>query len=196
MPTKEEDEQFYRDTERIAFPKIDDRQRAMLEPLGKRRLVRRGEYVIKAGERDLGLVVVLSGQLEVFEHRDGEELILATPGPRDFTGDISMLAGTAALGSTRGLAEESEILELGARELRAALAELPGLGDPIVKALMMRRKRLLRDRDFAGFRVIASEGSREGHELHDFLQKNHVPHRLITVQEPDGQRMAERFNLS
>ncbi|MFL6530464.1 MAG: FAD-dependent oxidoreductase [Chthoniobacterales bacterium] len=196
MPTKEEDEQFYRDTERIAFPKIDDRQLAMLEPLGKRRLVRRGEYVIKAGERDLGLVVVLSGQLEVFEHRDGEELILATPGPRDFTGDISMLAGTAALGSTRGLAEESEILELGARELRAALAELPGLGDPIVKALMMRRKRLLRDRDFAGFRVIASEGSREGHELHDFLQKNHVPHRLITVQEPDGQRMAERFNLS
>ena len=64
MPTNEEDdEQFYRDTERIAFPKIDDRQLAMLEPLGKRRLVTRGEFVIKAGERDFPLVVSLSGQL-------------------------------------------------------------------------------------------------------------------------------------
>ncbi|HEX8678875.1 MAG TPA: thioredoxin reductase, partial [Chthoniobacterales bacterium] len=75
MPTNDEDhEQFYRDTERIAFPKIDDRQLAMLEPLGKRRVVRRGEYVIRAGQRDLGLVVLLSGELEVFEPRDGEEL--------------------------------------------------------------------------------------------------------------------------
>ena len=30
----DKDEQFYRDTESIAFPKLDDRQLAMLEPLG------------------------------------------------------------------------------------------------------------------------------------------------------------------
>jgi len=144
------DEQFYRDTEAIAFPKLDDRQLAMLEPLGRRRVVPRGEYVIKAGQRDLGLIVILSGELEVFEHRDGEELILATPGPRDFIGDVSMLMGTAALGSTRGKAEQSEILEISAAELRRALAELPGVGEPIVRAFMMRRKRLLRDREFAG----------------------------------------------
>jgi thioredoxin reductase (NADPH) len=61
---------------------------------------------------------------------------------------------------------------------------------------MMRRKRLLRDREFAGFRVVAAADSREGHELHDFLEKNHVPHRLIAFEEPDGQRLAERFNLA
>ena len=193
---EEENEQFYRDTERIAFPKIDDRQLAMLEPLGKRRVVRRGEYVIKAGQRDLGLVVLLSGELEVFEPRDGEELILANPQPRDFVGDVSMLMGTSALGSTRGKAEESEILEIPATELRRALAELPGVGDPVVKAFMMRRKRLLRDGAFAGFRVVAASGSRDGHELHDFLEKNHVPNRLIAFEEPDGHRLAERFNLA
>ena len=192
----EEDERFYRDTEAIAFPKLNDDQLAMLERLGQRRLVRRGEFVFRAGQRDVGLIVVLSGELEVFEPRDGEELILATPGPRDFSGDIGTLTGAAILGSSRGKAEESEILEVPAPELRRALAELPGVGEPIVKAFMMRRKRLLRDREFAGFRVVASEGSREGHELHDFLQKNHVPHRLIGYREADGQRLAERFNLS
>ena len=197
MPTNDDDdEQFYRDTERIAFPRIDDRQLAMLEPLGTRRVVRRGEFVIKAGQRDFGLVVVLSGQLEVFEARDGQELTLHETEPREFVGDLAMLTGTAALGSTRGKAEESEILEVPAEQLRRALAELPGVGEPIVKALMMRRKRLLRDREFAGFRIIAAGGSRDGHELHDFLDKNHIPHRLIAVEEPDGQRLAERFNLS
>jgi hypothetical protein len=82
MTELDKDEQFYRDTESIAFPKLDDRQLAMLEPLGARRIVRRGELVYKAGQRNLGLTAVLRGELEVFESRDGQEQILATAGPR------------------------------------------------------------------------------------------------------------------
>src|ERR1700719_65153 len=118
MTELDKDEQFYRDTESIAFPRLDDRQLAMLEPLGTRRIVRRGELVYKAGQRDLGLLVTLRGELEVFELRDGQEQILATSGPRDFVGEVAMLMGTAALASARGKAEESEILEVPADRLR------------------------------------------------------------------------------
>ncbi|HXM04213.1 MAG TPA: cyclic nucleotide-binding domain-containing protein, partial [Chthoniobacterales bacterium] len=97
MTEIDEDEQFYRDTQSVAFPKLDDGQLAMLEPLGTRRVVRRGELVTKAGQRNLGLTAVLRGELEVFESRDGHEQILATSGPRDFIGDVAMLMGTAAL---------------------------------------------------------------------------------------------------
>jgi thioredoxin reductase (NADPH) len=67
MTDEQDDEQFYRDTESIAFPKLDDRQLALLEPLGKRRVVTRGEMILKAGQRDFGLTVVLRGEIEVFE---------------------------------------------------------------------------------------------------------------------------------
>ena len=80
MTDDETDEQFYRDTENIAFPKLDDRQLAMLEPLGSRRKVRRGELIFRAGQRDLPLTVILRGELEVFETRDEQEQILATAG--------------------------------------------------------------------------------------------------------------------
>ena len=123
----------------IAFPNLDDRQLAMLEPLGTRRILRRGELVFKAGQRDLGLTVILRGELEVFESRDGQEQILTTPGPRDFVGDVAMLMGTAAVASARGKADESEILEVPADRLRQALAELPGVSEPIVRAFIMRR---------------------------------------------------------
>ena len=51
--TEIEDDQFYRDTESIAFPKLDDRQLAMLEALGARRIVRSGELIYRAGQRGL-----------------------------------------------------------------------------------------------------------------------------------------------
>jgi thioredoxin reductase (NADPH) len=196
MSELDKDEQFYRDTESIAFPNLDDRQLAMLEPLGTRRILRRGELVFKAGQRDLGLTVILRGELEVFESRDGQEQILATPGPRDFVGDVAMLMGTAAVASARGKADESEILEVPADRLRQALAELPGVSEPIVRAFIMRRQRLKRDREFAGLRIVAQDGSRDGHQLDDFLDKNHIPHRLIAFESEDGRTLCERLHLA
>src|SRR2546422_2710206 len=196
MTELDKDEQFYRDTESIAFPKLDDRQIALLEPLGKRRVIRRGELLFKAGQRDLGLTVTLRGELEVFDSHDGQEQILATSGPRDFIGDVSMLMGTAALASARGKAEESEILEVPADRLRQALAELPGVSEPIVRAFIMRRQRLKRDREFAGLRIGAQDASRDGRQIYDFLDKNHIPHRLIDFQSEYGRALCERLHVA
>ena len=97
-----------------------------------------------------------------------------------------MLMGTAALANARGKAEESEILEVPADRLRQALAELPGVSEPLVRAFIMRRQRLQRDREFAGLRILAQDGSRDGRQLDDFLDKNHVPHRLIILKANTG----------
>jgi thioredoxin reductase (NADPH) len=196
MSEDDKDERFYRDTEAIAYPKLDDWQLALLEPLGHRRMLRRGELVFKAGQRDLGLTVVLSGEVEAFAALDRIEHILGTLGPRGFVGDVAMLNGTSAVGSVRGKAEESEILEIPAAELRRALVELPGVSEPIVNAFIMRRQRLLRDREFVGLRVVATDGSRDGHLIHDFLDKNHIPHRLIQFESEDGRGLCERLKLA
>jgi thioredoxin reductase (NADPH) len=196
MAELDQDEQFYRDTESLAHPTLDDRQLAMLEPLGTRRILQPGEPVYKAGQRDVGLTVVLRGQVEAFDSRDGQEQILGTIGPRHFAGDVSALTGTAAVANVRGGAEESEILEVPAARLRQALAELPGVSQLIVQAFIMRRLRLQRDREFAGLRILANDGSREGRQLDDFLDKNHVPHRLIDAQSEAGRALSDRLHLS
>jgi thioredoxin reductase (NADPH) len=192
----EQDEQFYRDTESIAFPRLDDHQLSLLEPLGKRRVLSRGELVFKAGQRDLGLTVTLRGEIEVFELRDGTEQILATSHERGFIGDVAMLQGTSALANARVSSPHAEILEVPAAELRRALAELPGVSATIVNALIMRRRRLGRDREFAGLRVLATRGAREGHQLDDFLDKNHIPHRLVEFESEQGQALSKRLHLT
>jgi thioredoxin reductase (NADPH) len=196
MTDEERDEQFYRDTESVAHVLLEDHQIAMLEPLGARRVVRGGDMLFKAGQRDLPLVVVLRGEIDVFETRENEEQILGTAGPGEFLGEVGMLTGTAALASGRVKAEETEILEVPAASVRRALAELPGLGELLVRAFIMRRKRLMRDREFAGLRIVAQEGEREGRRLDDFLDKNHVPHRLITMESEVGQALCGRLHLA
>jgi thioredoxin reductase (NADPH) len=194
--TPEEDERFYRDTEAIAFPKLDDRQLSLLEPLGQRRMLKRGDIVLKAGQRDFGLTIVLRGEIEAFELRDDEEQILATGRERDFLGDVSMLQGTSALANARVASDQAEILHVPAAEMRRALAEIPAVSTTIVNALIMRRRRIARDREFAGFRVLAAGDDRAGHELDDFLDKNHIPHRLIEFDSEQGQEMSKRFHLT
>jgi thioredoxin reductase (NADPH) len=196
MTSPEQDEQFYRDTETIAFPKLSDEQLALLEPLGKRRRLRQGDLVYKAGQREFDLTITLEGELEVFETREGVELVLATSRARDFLGDVSMLQGTSALASARVKSAEAEVLQIPARQLRRALAEMPQIGEPIVNALIMRRRRLNRDRDFAGLRILAVHDSRDSRQLDDFLDKNHIPHRLVDVRSDQGVALAKRLHLS
>ena len=195
MSTEEADEQFYRDTESIASPALSDEQLATLESLGTRRKVHRGEIVYETGQRDVPFSLVLSGELEVFELRDGEEQILGVPGPRGFVGDIAMLNGTAVIATVRGKAEESELLQIPAARFRRALAEIPSVSETIVSALIMRRKRLQRDREFTGLRILADRDSREGHQLDDFLEKNHYPHRVIDAASEQGQALAHGMKL-
>ncbi len=193
--TPEEEERFYRDTAGIAFPKLTDRQLAELEAIGERRIIRAGEVVIEAGQREYPMAVVLSGRLEAYESCEGEEQILAEPGPRDFVAEISILHGTSSIANIRGGDEETEVILIPADKLRRALADLPGVGETLVRAFMMRRERLLYDGNFAGLRVLAHPGCRCGHLIDDFLDKNHIPHSLIDSTGENGAALVARYSL-
>ena len=191
-----DDDQFYRETEGVAFPKLDDYQLSLLRSLGKTSVVKRGDVVYKAGQRDVGLTIVLRGEIQVVERRDDIEQELAVAHERDFIGDVAMLQGTSTLATARVTSDDAEILYVPANELRRVLAELPRVSKPIVDALIMRRRRLRRDREFAGLRVLAARGARDGHQLDDFLDKNHIPHRLIEFESEQGQALSNRLHLS
>jgi thioredoxin reductase (NADPH) len=107
-----------------------------------------------------------------------------------------MLMGTSALATARVKSEEAEVLQIPAAQLRRALAEMPSVSEIILNALIMRRVRLNRDREFAGLRVLALADSREGRQLDDFLDKNHIPHRLVDGRSEQGAALLRRFHLS
>src|SRR5204863_4901627 len=119
-----------------AFAKLHDHQLSLLDPLGQHRVVKRGEVVYKAEQGDVGLTVVLRGEIQVFERRDDIEQELAVAHERDFIGDVAMLQGTSTLATARVTSDDAEILYVPADELRRVLAELPRDSKPMVDALI------------------------------------------------------------
>ena len=45
-------------------------------------------------------------------------------------------------------------------------------------------------------RVLASADSQDGHQIHDFLDKNRIPHRYIALETEDGQALAARLHIA
>ena len=81
----------------VAFPKLDDTQVAALDGVGTRRQLTGGEFLFRTGDTDLSLFVLLSGEVEIFDLRNGQENLVVVSGPRDFVGDVAMLIGGARL---------------------------------------------------------------------------------------------------
>ena len=197
MTDDEQDEQFYRDTESIAFPKLNDHQLSLLEPLGERRVMKRGDVLFKAGQRDLGTSNCFARRTRsVRDARRTPNITWLTRASVISWATYRCCRARRSSVRHRVTSEEAEILHIPAAELRRALAEIPAVSKTIVDALIMRRRRLRRDREFAGMRVLASRNARDGHQLDDFLDKNRIPHRLIEFESEQGEALSKRFHLT
>ncbi len=181
---------------RAAFPKLDDSQIAVLERAGTRRQCSGGEFLFRTGDVDLSLYVILAGEVEVFGLHDCEETSVVVSGPRDFVGDVSMLVGGAAVINAR-CQGAVELIEVRHRELRRVLAEVTFVSEPIVRAFLARRARLEAGvHGFIGLQVLGAADSHAAFHLHDFLTKNHIPHRFTDADGEEGLALARRLALT
>lgn len=84
----------------------------------------RGALLIEQGRRAQGLYILLAGQAEVSVQRDGGEQRLATLGPGDVCGEMSLLAHDAAVASVR-LTSKAFVLKLPADVFRQVIMTHP-----------------------------------------------------------------------
>jgi thioredoxin reductase (NADPH) len=164
----------------IAFPTLTDQELAALAARGHPRDVRAGDVLFAAGDRGFCFYVVLQGSIPIVDIGPEGERLIVTHGPRQFSGDVDMLTGRAAVVTAR-VAEDGQVLELSAAELRRAVDELPEVGDTIVKAFLMRRQLLLSS-GFVGVRIIGSRFSPAAHRLRDFATRNAIPCKFIDLE--------------
>src|SRR5947209_19400634 len=112
--------------EEVAFPRLTSTELALVKPLATPCDYADGETLFQAGQADIDLYVVESGQVEIRNPTDGDSLIV-THKPGQFSGDIDVLTGrpvivtAVARGATR-------IWRVPNRQLRALLNRVPTFG--------------------------------------------------------------------
>jgi CRP-like cAMP-binding protein len=73
------------------FSKLNDKQIRKLAPLFMAKRYAKGEVLIRKGDIGLGMFLIVSGRVEVFDTRDGNRVTLATLDPGKCVGEMSLM---------------------------------------------------------------------------------------------------------
>jgi CRP/FNR family transcriptional regulator, cyclic AMP receptor protein len=94
-----------------------------------------GEVLIKEGDKADFVMLLLTGGLEVFVNRSGEDVILTEPKPGTITGELAVLCGIPRSASVR-TGEPSAILTWTDEDFRTLLLRDPHLSQRIFSQIL------------------------------------------------------------
>jgi thioredoxin reductase (NADPH) len=177
----------------FAFPRLDATEVETLAGMAKLCTFRDGEAVFRAGERGFPFFVVESGEIAIVDETGDEPRTLVVHGPREFTGDVSLLTDRPAVVSAYAKGA-CRAYCVDPRDLRRIVQEIPDLSDKLLEAFQTRRI-LLERSGFVGVRVIGSLGDPDVTVIREFFDKNKVPHTWIDTDEPAGRSALKSLGL-
>jgi thioredoxin reductase (NADPH) len=177
------------------FPTLTPAEIDRLLRFGEARSYRAGERVVTAGEVSPGLIVVLSGALEVTQGGGlGRRETIVTHGPGQFSGELAQLSARPSLVDVEAV-EPVEALVIRSERLRDVMVQEAELGERIMRALILRRVGLLETRA-SGPVIVGRADHADVLRLEGFLSRNGQPHRLLDADsDPCAKTLIERFHV-
>jgi thioredoxin reductase (NADPH) len=172
-------------TEETAFPRLSSAELALVKPLAKPCDYADGDVVFRAGQPDIDLYVVESGQMEIRNPTDDHVIAVHEPG--HFSGDIDVLTGRPVI-VTAVAKGPTRLLCVPNGQLRALLNRVPSLGEKLIIAFT-RRRELLAQMGGLGLRVVGPGRCRATSRVREFLYKNFVPFMWFDSETVAGKRM-------
>jgi thioredoxin reductase (NADPH) len=155
-----------------------------------------GEVVFNVGERSAPAWLVLAGTIEVVGH-DGldHEMAITTHRAGQITGEVSQLAGRAALATGRAGPEGCTALPFDAAHLRALVVGSAEVGEVIMRAFILRRVGFIQGGG-AGSVLVGRPGAPDLVRLQGFLARNGYPYTVLDASaEAAGRAVAERLGV-
>ena len=178
-----------------AFPTLLPEEIERVRRFGQPRSFTAGEYLARVGEHAPGVMLILSGKVDVFQSNSGERSLIVTHEAGGFMGELAQLGGRPALVDAIAT-EPVDVLVIPAAELRSLLIAEAELGERIMRALILRRIGLL-ETGAGGPIIVGSADNGDVLRLEGFLTRNGHPHqRLDPATDPCGRVLVEKFEVS
>src|SRR4051794_32399859 len=177
------------------FPTLTEPQMQRIAAQGTRRPTTTGEILVQQGDPDVPFFVVASGELEVVRPTLRAETLITTHGPRQFTGEVTMLSGRHALVRMR-VRQGGEVIELQRQRLLTLVQTDAELGDIIMRAFVLRRVELIAH-GIGDVVLIGSTHSAGTLRLKEFLMRNGHPYTYVDLdRDADVQELLDHFHIS
>jgi thioredoxin reductase (NADPH) len=177
-----------------AFPILPQAQIDRIRPSGRVRNVERGEILFEPNDTAIPFFVLLSGRMEIVQPNFGGERQIATHGPGEFTGEISMISGQRSLVRGR-VTEPGQFIEVEGDAFRSLIAKDAELSEILLRAFILRRLELIRG-GYGNVILLGSRHSARTLELREFLTRNGHPYIYIDLDtDSSSQELLDRFDV-
>src|SRR5258708_656768 len=153
-----------------AFPVLTPVQIARIRAAGRLREVGSGEILFEPNDAAVPFFVLLSGSMEIVQPALDGERPVATHGPGEFTGEMTMISGQRSLVRGR-ITEPGEVLELSGDALRSLVAKDAELSEILMRAFILRRLELI-NRGYGNVILMGSRHSAQTLQLREVLGRN------------------------
>jgi thioredoxin reductase (NADPH) len=176
------------------FLRFSDAEIERLARFGERRSYKAGDMLARRGEVGPGLMVILSGRVEVTQSNGGVKKHIVTHERGNFMGELALLSGRPYLVDEQALTDV-EAIAIPADKLRALLIAEADLGERIMRALILRRVGLIESG--AGPIVVGSEDNADVLRIINFLRRNGHPYQQLNPATDNcAKTLVERFSVT
>ncbi|MER8575925.1 FAD-dependent oxidoreductase [Mesorhizobium sp. M1338] len=178
-----------------AFPTLAGADIDRMRRFGEASTYAAGEPIIKAGDVAPGLIVVLSGKVDITQDGGlGRRETIVTHGPGSFVGELAQLSARPSLVNAEA-AEPVEAFVIPSQRLRDLMVQEANLGERIMRALILRRVGLLESAT-SGPIIIGPVANADVLRLQGFLARSGQPHRVLdSDSDPCARTLVERFEV-
>ncbi len=135
-------------------------------------------WLFERGQRSVDFFVVVSGAIEIVEARHGgDEAVVTTHGPGQFTGELDLFNDRKILvgGRTSG---DATILRVPRARFRRMMSTETDLAETVMRAFILRRTGFLVHEE-AGVVLYGEPGAGETLRIRRFLSRNGYPLKVI-----------------
>jgi thioredoxin reductase (NADPH) len=180
----------------LALPTLTETQLASLVRRGTRIDAAVGDVLYSAGDRDYDFVVLESAHIEVWRPAmpGAPEALIATWGPRQFIGELSLVTGQTAVATAR-ISSPGVVYRIAGPQFREFMAEDAELSDLVLRALLARREVLRHGEGARVLEILGSALSAASHELRTWASRQQLPHTWTDIDDPTGQALARAADV-
>lgn len=176
------------------FPTLAEADIERMRRFGQASSYAAGELIVKAGNVAPGLVVVLSGKVDITQSGLGRRETIVTHEPGSFVGELAQLSARPSLVNAEAI-EPVEAFVIPSQRLRDLMVQEANLGERIMRALILRRVGLL-ESGASGPVIIGALDSGDVLRLQGFLARSGQPYRALDAEtDPCARTLVERFQV-
>ncbi len=177
------------------FPILAEADIERMRRFGEASSYAAGEYIVTAGTVAPGLIVILSGTVDITQDvSPGRRETIVTHGPGNFIGELAQLSSRPSLVNAEAK-EPVEAFVIPSQRLRDLMVQEASLGERIMRALILRRVGLL-ESGSSGPIVIGPAGNGDTLRLQGFLRRSGQPHRALdSDSDPCAKTLIGHFHI-